>query len=105
MNDPQFVEASRNIAQRAMQKDESDEAIINNISQILLSRPMRDTELSVVMDLYQSALEEFKSAPDEAKKLLEVGESKADPKLSVTELAAWTIVANQILNMDETLNK
>ena len=37
--------------------------------------------------------------------LIAIGESKADPKLSVSELAAWTMVANLILNLDEVINK
>ena len=66
---------------------------------------MRQTELSVVMDTYESALAEFNNAPEEAQKLIDVGNSEPDSELPAIQLAAWTIVANQILNMDETLNK
>jgi len=41
----------------------------------------------------------------EAQAMISNGETKADPKLDVPELAAWTLVASQILNLDETLNK
>ena len=105
MNDPQFVEASRNIAQRAMKQANPPKEIINNIARLLLSRTMRDTELKVIQATYNSALKEFTSAPEEAKKLINVGSSTPDSELSIVELAAWTIVANQILNMDEALNK
>ena len=47
----------------------------------------------------------FRSKPEEAKKLIAFGESKADPKLDASELAAWTMLANQLLNLDEVLNK
>ena len=43
--------------------------------------------------------------PDDAKKLLTVGEAKADPTLDVSTLAAWTMLANQMMNLDEVLNK
>ena len=40
-----------------------------------------------------------------AKKLVAVGESKADPALDAAELASWALVANQLMNLDEFLNK
>jgi hypothetical protein len=105
MNDPQFVEASRNIAQLAMNKADTPEEIISYITHLLISRPMRESEVKVVQSTYQAALEEFTSIPEEATKLINVGNSLPDPELPASQLAAWTIVANQILNMDETLNK
>lgn len=105
MNDTQFVEASRNIAQSAMQKSDTPEEIITHIARLIISRPMRESEIKVVRSTYNEALTEFTATPEEATKLIKVGDSVADPKLSTPKLAAWTIVANQILNMDETLNK
>jgi hypothetical protein len=43
--------------------------------------------------------------PTEAVKLTEVGDSKPDTSVDQSELAAWTLVANLIFNMDETINK
>lgn len=105
MNDPQFVEASRNIAQLAMKKAESPEEIINYMAKLLISRPMRDSEIKVCFSTYESALKEYESSPEEAKKLISFGDSPTVSDLQATQLAAWTVVANQILNMDETLNK
>ena len=50
-------------------------------------------------------LAHFKSQPAEAKKLLTVGEMKADDKLEPATLAAWTMLANSLMNLDEVLNK
>ncbi|MFK7911649.1 MAG: PSD1 and planctomycete cytochrome C domain-containing protein [Akkermansiaceae bacterium] len=105
MNDIQFVEASRNIAERAMQSADTPEQIINCIARLLISRSMRESEIRVVHSTYQDALKEFTTKPEDAKKLINVGESVPDSSLPAEQLAAWTIVANQILNMDETLNK
>ena len=44
-------------------------------------------------------------SPTDAKKLIAFGESKADPALDAVELAAWTMLANQLMNLDEVLNK
>ena len=47
---------------------------------------------------------DFTAKPDEAAKLLKVGETPA-PAIPAPELAAWTMVASQILNLDETLTR
>jgi hypothetical protein len=50
-------------------------------------------------------LEKFKASPEDAKKLTSIGETQAPQDIDLSDLAAWTIIANQILNMDEALNK
>jgi hypothetical protein len=105
MNDPQFVEASRCLAESVMKKAKTPETRIHAIAEALLARPMSNDELEIVMRTYERAKEKFTSSPEAAQKLITVGESKPDPSLPAPELAAWAIVANQILNMDETLNK
>ena len=47
----------------------------------------------------------YQSNPDEAVRLLSVGESKADPAIAPATLAAWTMLANELMNLDEFLNK
>ena len=44
-------------------------------------------------------------SPTDAKKLIAFGESKADAALDAAELAAWTMLVNQLMNLDEVLNK
>ena len=41
----------------------------------------------------------------DAKALIAVGETKSDPALAPAELAAWTLTCNQLMNLDEFLNK
>jgi hypothetical protein len=47
----------------------------------------------------------YQATPSDAKALLAVGESKTDQKIPPADLAAWTLVASEILNLDETLTK
>jgi hypothetical protein len=47
----------------------------------------------------------YKSKPEDAKAILTNGESPADPNLDPIETATWALVANQFLNLDETLTK
>ena len=54
---------------------------------------------------YKDQLAEYTRDAEAAKKLIAVGELKPDAKLNPSELAAWTMVANLILNLDEVITK
>ena len=55
--------------------------------------------------LEQRALQKYEKDLGAARELIAVGESKPDPKLPAAELAAWIMVASQIMNLDESLTK
>ncbi len=59
----------------------------------------------IVVDSYHDYLTYYDGKPDDAAKLLKVGESKADESLPKPQLAAMTMVANELMNMDEVLAK
>ncbi len=106
MNDPQFVEAARTLAQRAQKSAAGDiDGEINFITTHLLGRTFDANERDITRNAYQDYLQHFVAHPDEAKKLLSVGESKPDEQLAVSKSAALTMVANQVMNLDEGLNK
>ncbi len=106
LNDPQFVEAARTLAERALKTGgDSSEAKLEFVAKHLLARPFTATELPVVKESLAELVAEYKSKPEEAKKLIAVGDSKADPKVAVDQLAAWTMLVNQLMNLDEVLNK
>ncbi|HYV38821.1 MAG TPA: DUF1553 domain-containing protein [Gemmataceae bacterium] len=106
LNDPQFVEAARHLAQIALKEGgETLEGRLDVMAKRLLSRPMRDPEVKVVKAMVKDLLEHYKALPEEAKKLINVGESRPDATLDVPTLAAWTMVANQLMNLDEVLTK
>ena len=106
MNDPQWVEAARHLAQRAiLEAGESFDARLDFISRHTLARRLEPAE----RDICRRGLERFTSGyqadPEAAKKLIAVGESKADPKVPPADLAAWTMLASQLMNLDEALTK
>jgi hypothetical protein len=105
LNDPQLIEAARAMAQNAMKAGADDAARLGFISRRVLSRPLNDKESAVVLKMQSGLLAYYKSKPEDAKALIAVGESKADATLDATELATWTMVCNQMLNLDEALNK
>jgi hypothetical protein len=106
LNDPQFVEAARHLAQTTLKEGgDKAETQIDFMSCRLLSRPLRAEESTVVQGILNDLLAHYKAKPEEAKKLIAVGESKADASLDASLLAAWTMLANQMMNLDEVLNK
>lgn len=106
MNDPQFVECARGLAQRAMTEisgSPTDRAEFI-LRQCVFRRPRYDEIRGLVED-YEEYLSDYRADPDAAAKLIAIGEEPADEKLSPAELAAWTMVANLVLNLDEVVNK
>jgi hypothetical protein len=106
LNGPQFVEAARHLAQRALLADRSDlNGQLDFVSANLLARVLEPGERAIVQRAYSDYRKYYDSHPEDAKQLLSVGESKADTQLPATEFAALTMVANQMMNLDEVLNK
>ena len=62
-------------------------------------------ETRVLQDFAKQQVAAYKQDPDAALKLLEVGESLYDKQIDPVELAAWTMVASTILNLDEAITK
>ncbi len=107
LNDPQFVESARAMAQRLLGLDdlETDAQRINYAYELGTGRPAKDREIALVRDILNKKRTSFQAAPKEAEALLGVGESKRDSSLNPAEHAAWTIVAQLILNLDEFLTR
>ncbi|HMB07187.1 MAG TPA: DUF1553 domain-containing protein [Isosphaeraceae bacterium] len=106
MNDPQFVEAARSLAQHALQEGgATTEGRLDFLARRLLARPLRCEEGPLVQATLNDLLGYYEAHPDDAKQLISVGESKPDPALDASPLAAWTMLANEMLNLDEVLNK
>jgi hypothetical protein len=105
MNDPQFVESAREMASHAITAARSFDARLDNITELMLARTLTGEERKVVRELEKQSEKYYQSADDEAKSLITIGDSKPNPALKPAELAAWTMVASQIFNLDECLTK
>ncbi len=106
LNDPQFIEAARYLAQTTLKEGgDKDEGRIDFMARRLLCRPLRAEETKVVRTSLEELLAHYKAHAEDAKKLLAVGEAKVDPTLDASTLAAWTMLANEMMNLDEVLNK
>ncbi len=106
LNDPQFVEASRALAERIFREGPAGiEPRLTFAFELATARLPTPQELSILRHAYQRALEEFRSDPQRALAYLQVGESDRDRNIDPVEHAAWASVASMILNLSETITK
>ncbi len=106
MNDPTYVEAARALAQRALiEGGDSDSGRLAFMYRRATAREPSPKEKDVLLTLLHQQIEDYRQYPDNAKELLAVGESPYDSSLDEQQLAAWTMVASTILNLDETITK
>ena len=105
MNEPQFVESCRKLAERLLREAQEENARYDLLAALLLNRPLADPERAVLQGSRQQFATHYAAHPDQAALLLKVGAAPADTNLPPAEIAAWTLVASQALNLDETISK
>ena len=106
LNDPQFVEAARALGQRLIKEGGNDTASrIDYGFKLALSRPATQPELQVIERVLGDQLTRFRNDPDKAKEFLAVGETARDETIDPVDHAAWMVVGQILLNMDETLTR
>jgi hypothetical protein len=106
MNDPTYVEAARKLAERMMKEGgATPEERIAFAFKLATARLPHEKETSILKRVFEDQRERFARDKPAAEKLLKVGESPRDEKLDAIELAAWAMVANAIMNLDEVLTR
>jgi hypothetical protein len=106
MNDPQFFEAARALAQHALADGRDDfDRRLDFIAMRLLARPLNARERNIAQRAYRDYKSYYSTHSVDARKAVAVGESKPDASLPAPEFAAMTMLASQMLNLDEVLHK
>jgi hypothetical protein len=106
LNDPQFVEAARVLAEDMLSKaDAPGEQQASYVFMRLTGRKPDAKELKLLMELWREQKEILKADPDRAAKLLAVGSRKPNTNLNPIDLAAATQLAQAIMNLDATIWK
>ena len=106
LNDPQFVEASRILAERIQkEKPSSIEESIKHGFRLCTSRKPRDKEIELLKNLYDQQLKKFKQNPKLAYNIFKNGKKPRDKTLNLYKTAALSMVANVMLNHDEVYMK
>jgi hypothetical protein len=104
LNDPQFVEASRGFAIRMLRDGGPDLAARTRwLFRETLGRDPSEQEILMLCELHSEQFEIFQQAPDKAAAFLKVGDLAAPADLPPVELAAATVLANAVLNLDEAI--
>ncbi len=104
MNDVQHFEAARKLAERLLVEGGKTPAErIRFGYRVVLAREPETLELAVVEKTLEKFLERYRKDPASAQKVLKVGESAVRLGLAAPELAAYTLIANLLLNLDETV--
>ncbi|MDR3637126.1 MAG: PSD1 and planctomycete cytochrome C domain-containing protein [Isosphaeraceae bacterium] len=106
MNDVQHFEAARALAERMMvEGGATPKDRIAFGARVVLARGADADELAVLQEQLSKHLARFGRDPEAAKLVVRVGESKPRAGLPENELAAYALVANTLLNLDETINR
>jgi hypothetical protein len=105
LNDPTFVEAARKLAERLMTEAPTPRARVELAFRLCTARTPNEVEAQELLDLFAEQRAAFADNRQAALKLLSVGESSRPVGLDAAELAAWTVVSQVLLNLDETITK
>ena len=106
LNDPQFIEAARVLAERLAREHRADvDARITAGFRALLGREPQRLERRVLAQLYQEQLDYFTAQPSAAEQYLTIGEMPREKSLAAIPLAAMTVVIGTLMNHDEFVMK
>jgi hypothetical protein len=106
MNDPTYIESSRKLAERILREGgASNEDRVRFAFRCVLGRLPKEKEAGILKAVFDEQLAAYRKDEKAALKLLKVGESQRDERLETAELAAWSIIASVLLNLDETVTR
>lgn len=105
LNDPEFVEAARVLAAKAMAATTSDAGRLDFIYQRTLCRSPKPNETQSLLGFWSEQRDYYGSHKDDTDKLLHIGNAPAPRDVDEAELAAWTTVCRVVLNLHETITR
>jgi hypothetical protein len=102
-NDPQFVEAARELARRTIEESADDDQRIVGLFRRVTGRAPEASEVAELTTTLTGFREHFGAAPDDARQLLTIGAKPPPAELAPEELAAWSMLASAVLNLSEAI--
>jgi Protein of unknown function (DUF1553)/Protein of unknown function (DUF1549)/Concanavalin A-like lectin/glucanases superfamily/Planctomycete cytochrome C len=106
LNDPQYFEAARALAERTLvEGGDADDSRLNHMLRLCTARTAAEPTLVELRGLLADQRKAYGDDVESARQMISVGVAPADKSLDPVELAAWTMVANVVLNMDEVVSK
>ncbi len=105
LNDPTFIEASGGLAKRILSEGgESFDDRIKYGFELCIAQPPNQEEINIQKTLCGQAMAKYRKHPELARQIWETSRIDLDG-IDPIEFAAWTLVSNVLLNMDETITK
>jgi hypothetical protein len=105
MNDPVYVEAAQALARRMIAAGATPEEKLRRGFELCISREPTKAETTKVLELFESARLRYAYSPQDAFNVATKPIGEAPKGVELADLAAWTVVGNVLLNLDETLMK
>jgi mono/diheme cytochrome c family protein len=106
LNEPQYVGAARHLAGRALREGGKTTAgRISHLFRLAAARRPDAKELAELTAALADLRAEYRANPAAAAQLAAAGGAKPEPGVAAADLAAWTMLASTVLNLDEVLNK
>ncbi|MES2789665.1 MAG: DUF1553 domain-containing protein [Planctomycetota bacterium] len=109
LNDQTYVAAARTLAAQTLKQPGDSESRLRHLWHRVLGRPANVEEVTILSGLLQRQRDRFAKAPEAAQQLISEAEPNAavsdDAQLEVREHAAWTVLAQTVLNLDEAITK
>ncbi len=102
-NDEQFVEAARVLAQRTLSEARDDHERVARLHRRCVGRPPDERERDLLLAALAQFRARYQAAPGDAEQLVGVGMAPRDATIAVPELAAWTLLASAVLQLDATI--
>jgi hypothetical protein len=106
LNDPQYFEAARHLGYRMLREGGAEDALrLRYGFRLATGRSPCDSECTVLEESLAAQRAHYQADLEAAKKTISVGESPVPDDVPPPDLAAYTMVANLILNLDEVLTR
>ena len=105
LNDTTYLEASRVLAQRMLRSGSSTPDRVRFAFRTVVGREPRADETQLLSAGLNRRVRQYRQNPKAANELLKVGDAPIDKGLEPAEVAAYTITASTLLNLDETITK
>lgn len=105
LNDPQFVEAARHFALRLLRQNGDDRARLSYGFRAVTSRDPSDREIVLLESALREETAKFSGKEESARQYLSTGESPVSAEFPLEKQAAWTAVAQLLLNLSETITR
>jgi hypothetical protein len=108
LNDPVFVECAQALARRILRAEICDceaDGRLRYALELVLARPPSETQIETLRTLFEQTLAGFRNDPAAATKLATEPLGPLPTEVDPAEAAAWTVLANVLLNLDAVLTK